>query len=413
MAWSPQRVCVLDPGLQTQAGHHFALDLAIVSEARRRGLKVAVYSHRKVDRSVGRALTAQRLFSYSPYDDPSPLEDRDLAKLAGRTAIAVRELEERRSELSSVDTLLLLHSYRITHLAALGTWLANLPIRDWPFVYLHNNIEILRGPPSANALERKVYIDSYDPYRQGQSRIKIGVPTITLQEVLSDITGIKPHVYPLAYAFPRLSKQSAAAGATLRIGWFGTARLEKGFALLPKIVRALFDQHSRVNFVIQLCPGTEPMEEFEMELRQIADRTDRLELVEGVLSYSKYSELLIGCGIVLISYDNRRYSGRTSSIFAEALAVGKPVVVPANSWMAEMLYSFDAGGAAFSTFSAESIVSALTAILRDYETQLTKTKMAQFHWRTKTGMEPFFNFMLGQSSNKQAGDPIGWISQSS
>ncbi|MGY3602744.1 MULTISPECIES: hypothetical protein [unclassified Bradyrhizobium] len=319
-----------------------------------------------------------------------------MANLARRTAVAIRELEERRSELSSIDNLLLLHSYRIAHLAALGSWLANLPIGERPFVYLHNNIELFRGPSSAGALERKVYIDSYGPFRQGQSRIKIGVPTATLQEVLSDITGMKPRVYPMAYALPRLSKQAVpAAGAALRIGWFGTARLEKGFALLPNIVKEVLDQHSRVNFVIQLCPGTERMEKFEIELRRIAGRSDRLELVEGVLSYSKYSELLMGCGIVLISYDNRRYSGRTSSIFAEALAVGKPVVVPANSWMADMLYRFDAGGAAFSTFSADSIVSALTSILYDYETQLTKTKMAQFHWRSQMNMQSFFDFMLG------------------
>src|SRR5262249_7056359 len=61
------------------------------------------------------------------------------------------------------------------------------------------------------------------------------------------------------------------------------------------------------------------------------------------LTTAQYYELLARAGIVLLPYTLENYHAQTSGIFAEALAWGKPVVVPRGTWMAAELKRYGAG----------------------------------------------------------------------
>jgi glycosyltransferase involved in cell wall biosynthesis len=69
----------------------------------------------------------------------------------------------------------------------------------------------------------------------------------------------------------------------------------------------------------------------------------KVKLIENELSTDDYDALLKRASIVLLPYSLVYYHAQTSGIFCEALAQGKPVVVPRGTWMARQLKDHGAG----------------------------------------------------------------------
>jgi glycosyltransferase involved in cell wall biosynthesis len=66
-------------------------------------------------------------------------------------------------------------------------------------------------------------------------------------------------------------------------------------------------------------------------------------IVEQPLSEREYYELLDQADIVALPFRRRIYAASTSGGFVEALAMGKPVVVTAGTWMSAQLERAGAG----------------------------------------------------------------------
>jgi hypothetical protein len=69
--------------------------------------------------------------------------------------------------------------------------------------------------------------------------------------------------------------------------------------------------------------------------------------------------------IVLLAYEARAYKISTSGVFVEAAGLGKVVVAPSATWMAEQMANGDGVGTTFSEPTADSVVTALLQALRD------------------------------------------------
>ncbi|MCS7010655.1 MAG: hypothetical protein NZL98_04750 [Anaerolineales bacterium] len=131
----------------------------------------------------------------------------------------------------------------------------------------------------------------------------------------------------------------------LCIAYVGDARSEKGYHFLPHIVQDLWDNYmalGRVRFVIQSnynSPQGEPAAVVARAQLQ-SFPCDKVNLILNPLSTEAYRDLVLGSDVILILYDRDNYYARSSGIFAEALVAGKPVVVPAGTWMALQLEPF-------------------------------------------------------------------------
>jgi glycosyltransferase involved in cell wall biosynthesis len=128
----------------------------------------------------------------------------------------------------------------------------------------------------------------------------------------------------------------------INIIYLGDARPEKGYQYLPQLVDALWFSHiqpGKVKFTIQSnfnLPGGEPgMQEARLRLEQYP--SNKVRLLKEPLSTEAYYELLSSADIVVIPYLPDCYAVRSSGVLVESLAAGKPVVVPAKSWMANQV----------------------------------------------------------------------------
>jgi len=127
-----------------------------------------------------------------------------------------------------------------------------------------------------------------------------------------------------------------------RITYLGDARREKGYHLLPEIVRNLkkdYLETGKARFVVQSNPNSRegagetaiPRAELDCFPSSMVVRYDE------PLSTGGYKDLLLNSDITLLPYDQTDYRARSSGILAESLAAGIPVIVPAETWLSRQL----------------------------------------------------------------------------
>jgi glycosyltransferase involved in cell wall biosynthesis len=136
---------------------------------------------------------------------------------------------------------------------------------------------------------------------------------------------------------------------TITIVYLGDARDEKGFDLLPALVSKLngskiglrdggADCLRQVRFIFQTnfnVPLGEPRTRVAANILKSLS-CQSVSLIDRPMSSADYDAVLKSSDLVVIPYVSEAYSARSSGVFYEAIAAGKPVVVPARTSMAHL-----------------------------------------------------------------------------
>ena len=129
----------------------------------------------------------------------------------------------------------------------------------------------------------------------------------------------------------------------LLVGYFGDARDEKGFDLLPQIIASVRRRRAEltIRFVVQINLNTTEGDPGARAARsQLSSmRGADLELVEGPLTVQAYRDLMTQADIVLLPYRPSAYAERSSGILMEAIVAGAPCVATRGAWMQSALDS--------------------------------------------------------------------------
>ncbi|GJQ25290.1 MAG: hypothetical protein HBSAPP02_03220 [Phycisphaerae bacterium] len=144
---------------------------------------------------------------------------------------------------------------------------------------------------------------------------------------------------------PRLTEQLNRHGAArpLRIVYCGDARMEKGYHLLPDLVRDLHRNGHADDVVFRIQSNFAHARPQDGTIEHLA-RTElqlyparRVEVIPTPLNSEQYHELVASADILLVLYDADNYYARSSGVLVEALAAGIPVLTPAASWMGQQI----------------------------------------------------------------------------
>ncbi len=188
-----------------------------------------------------------------------------------------------------------------------------------------------------------------------------------------------PHI-PVSHEEPDLSANSESPGQ-IRIVVLGDARQEKGFPLIAEVAPDLAAKHADIRFVIQCNHGVGEGPWVHDAIRTLSSSGERIELIREALDEEKYDQLLRSANLVLLPYDPGNYLGRTSGIFAEALALGIPVVATQGTWMAHELRQLGLGNLIMETWSAAGLRAAIERFLTYREEQRSDLAKAVSRWR--------------------------------
>ncbi|MDZ8260895.1 glycosyltransferase [Nostoc sp. ChiQUE01b] len=185
----------------------------------------------------------------------------------------------------------------------------------------------------------------------------------------------------------------------IHIIYLGDARPEKGYQYLPQLIDILwfsYIQPGKVKLTIQSnfnIPGGEPgIQEARLRLDQYPSH--KVRLLKELLSTEDYYELLASADIVVIPYQPDCYAVRSSGILVESLAAGKPVVVPAKSWMASQINESRA-----SVYdSPNQIADAVVKIVKNFQQFSQAAFEYRSLWRAKHSPDALVKCLITQDT---------------
>lgn len=143
-----------------------------------------------------------------------------------------------------------------------------------------------------------------------------------------------PHVPPAGSDSPTLPAQDGSS-TVCRFVYLGGWRSEQGVADLTDALILLRHEFEAGNFTAVVQANPRPSDREACVVRDRLKDADLpgVRVVESVLSREEFLDQLIAADVVLVPYSNDAYRYRTSGIFAEAVALGKPVITSRESWM--------------------------------------------------------------------------------
>jgi glycosyltransferase involved in cell wall biosynthesis len=184
-------------------------------------------------------------------------------------------------------------------------------------------------------------------------------------------------------------------------GFMGDSRISKGFHLLHEMIKKVFERDDeKIKFVIQ-CPNTEYEQIGSPQgLPQLEELTkqhgDRVVLVREKLSEEDYIRLYNFIDVGMLPYSHLSFREGTSNVFAESVALGKPVVVTQDTWMAHELKKYG-GGLEFENSNVDDFAKKVLMLTDDYENFATKAKHYSATWREFHSVKNLVDMLLESS----------------
>lgn len=235
--------------------------------------------------------------------------------------------------------------------------------------------------PSQNVRLHRAFFSLFEQ-SSANPRIKFYTDTEELARDYGRLGKMPFGVLPIPFRWELIANPPGPA-QTLRLAYLGEARDEKGFHWLPKLIDRLMEDYlltGRARFLIQAnvsAPQYNPLSDQVLEkLRGYAPDYVELFGLQAPLGPEEYYSLVSRADAVLLPYDRDRYRACSSGTLAEAIAGGRPVVVPASSWMSSQVPL--GAGETFHDF--ESFVSATKRLLDDYGRYKAKAEEFQTEW---------------------------------
>lgn len=213
-----------------------------------------------------------------------------------------------------------------------------------------------------------------------------------IRAVLATLIDADVRLFPMPMGYDtddRNGSRGQSDGDRLRIAILGEHRAEKGARLAAQVVRAAPAGH---DFFVQTGLARSSSRD---ELADLAVLPS-VEVHRGGLDRREYLAALRSCDAVLLPYDRRSYARRTSGVFAEAVGFGKPVVVPAGTWMSERIARGEAVGIPFYEPTVDSVLGALRRVRVQRTALERRAAEVQSAWRRRHSADAYLD-RLGET----------------
>ncbi|MBM3599112.1 MAG: glycosyltransferase family 4 protein [Alphaproteobacteria bacterium] len=390
------RLVVLDPGFRATHGHHFILNDMIAGECRRRDMGLELCAAQDASKAVLDHFAARPVFRHGPYTNFSRQSDYDILRTISIASVAFeQDLNAAGLRLTPGDRLLV-HTLTLRQLFGLYGWFSQLPAPRPPLAV------VFRFPPwyFVEAYERELAMDlqayAFQLWRKlPAGEVAFGADSRELVELMSKSWQAPVAECPIPLAPPELSPETRPAPAQggLHIVYAGEARPDKGFHLLSGALARGLARHPGLRFTIQsVNSGAKQQAWLKEQFAAVAARTT---FAFRALGQVDYHRLIRSADAVLVAYDPRQYTYRTSHVFVDALAQGKPVVYTARSWMDGEARILSAAGGPIgprmTDFTEDALVEALDELVARYDSYAAAAAAAAPGWRARHNIGAFFD----------------------
>lgn len=359
------KLVVIDPGFHWHSGHHFIVNQLIRAECLRRGIDWSLLASYRVPKLAIEQLQAQPLFRISPYTAlyrPILPELSQAQLYMNGNSVTFEDLDAAKLSFDPGDAILV-HTITATQLAGIAAWHARLPEPRPRIAVILRFSSDHRLPPEQKQLGHAQFVQALDILSRTGG--VLGADSVSLAKLAGPHWPREVAVMPIPLAFDEPIAASGAPKTGYHLAYLGEARPEKGFELLPQALSAALARHADLRITIQ-CAGCPP-DRFQPYRESFGRISSRIDMSNETLPVERYRELIASADGVLVAYDPAAYTYRTSHVFIDALAEGRPVIFTAGTWMANEVERLCPAGAvcgvAMPDFTAEALAQAIDALI--------------------------------------------------
>jgi hypothetical protein len=357
---------IIDPNLAHPHGHHMEWDLAIAAAACDRDQDVLIFAHRDCPLASKEGVEIVRLFSHSTYE--CKYQDRIVGRfddfayfndtLASELALIPRE------RLRATDTVLV-PTLTENHLLGYVSWMRTFDATRAPLFVLF--LMFPSGLSLSNGTGARTIADPFQAlfYRLAFRRAAEPGPPIhffgsgrQLAREFSELAGSTIEAHPIPVD-PRSGNSQRGMGRPAALLFAGDAKADKGFMLMPQLADRLCATWPGWDFLIHVNVGSSwgPVLEAYNELTTaIMPRHNNLVLQAGRLSRKDYLDLLDRADCLVATYDPVVYARKSSGVVWEAISLGLPMLVAADTWLENEAREWGAGYRTYNDFSVDGII---------------------------------------------------------
>lgn len=380
------RVICVHPRFAGYTSHHYNESYGFIQEYARRGREFVLLIAKNAEPRIVRELNARPVI-----DDPTFRREWSFEERSRRFVEMLRAEVE---PLVRADDLVMVTVATQLEAHALTRWTQMLPDdrKPWVLVVFISDRWNRSGPAEyerqrAEMRTLEAEIASLSP--ANAHRMIFTTVTESLGAELTELLGTKvaATAMPLDYGVVRPPRPPAHPP---RVGILGGLRREKGSYLIHDIVRAC-RKHVNVSFLVHLLNNNLSADEVKRVSRVAKER--HVTVIRDAVPLPEYESALDSIDLGVFPYEVIPYRQRTSGVFGESVAYGKPVVATRGTWMAQQIEAGRAAGVIFDELEPEAIARAVAHCVAELE-PLTRTARAiSDDWRRTVSLSAFVDFV--------------------
>jgi glycosyltransferase involved in cell wall biosynthesis len=382
------------------SGHRYTEALASVEECHRRNREVLLFVSRAASPEISQSLQARPVL-----EDPTFRLDWSFEE---RTTRFTEMLHSHVTPVVEAGDRVFLTVATQLEANALGRWLRELPAHKKPWIVTvflsdrwnrHGLAEHERQTAEFRTLGEELNkLSALD-----NRNLLLFTVSEGLSQEIGRLVGRNVAIVPMPLRYVPLrpddgKAQLAPPPSPPVVAVLGGMRREKGSHLVPDIFRAcngLVD----VRFTIQMLNEGLSPEEFAGIEALAAQPTVTAKMHE--LSIEEYADALQSADLALFPYEIVPYRQRTSGVFGEAVAYGKPSVVPEGTWLAQQVEEGRATGVICKDLSPTGYARAIAACVSELPQLRSQAQLLAEEWRKNVGMEAFIEVVEQEISRRE------------
>nr|CRH05927.1 protein of unknown function [Candidatus Magnetococcus massalia] len=280
-------------------------------------------------------------------------------------------------------------------LLAVSLWQKKLPaIKQHRFIFNMMQIRYLFTS------EKKLWQEMKSTYqvasRELSNAVKTGNAHVLIHHEeellrLQQEMEIPVHFVPLPMNLLPLINTEHSRNPEYDFGFFGLALERKGFHFLNHIIKNSCLLNDPPSFFIQ---NTTKQSIFTKgEQSEIIKRTKIHEFF-GNMEEEEYVSFFQKCRFILIPYNQSLYEFKSSGVFIESLACGKPMLVTGKTWMSQMLNVHKGSGIIIKDWTPSAYVQGVALAMKYQEKLIKHAQSQKDFWLNQHGLSTYVQTII-------------------
>jgi glycosyltransferase involved in cell wall biosynthesis len=388
------RFFLADPTLDTVAGHMWAYLRSLIEPVEQLGYQPVLLGSWRTDAALREAFGVAPAFEC--WFDARYGSHQETYRYHRQSIRSDLRIVSRAYSIDKRDVVLI-NTLRQWSLAGVVDWLEALPEQRRPLVVLVLHFTAFSYPERASDI-LEFYQKGFDRIEcsPARSRILLMADTKELVDEFQQINDRLTYVLaPIPHAQLRLP--AAAAQRPVNLGYVGGVRENKGFHLLPHLVRRVTaSEHAAdAHFHVHSFCRDPNWTFYRKTLPQLAH--PGVTLYPETLDDPEYDRLMARLDVLVFPYLRQDYHAQTSGPFSEAMAQGKIVVAPRGTWLAKQIGEYG-GGAVFNPGDAVDLANQVLNVLSARDAYLAERRERAKRWCEFHNPEHFLRLVMDHAA---------------